>query len=79
VAGRSIEELVAGYPSRVVAIHRGRVVFTGDSEVEVYQWVRKSGLVPVPLVFRVPRGEDRLFGNCRGIGCKNLLLVPLSR
>jgi insertion element IS1 protein InsB len=20
-----------------------------------------------------------LFGNCRGIGCKNLLLVPLSR
>jgi hypothetical protein len=58
VAGRSIEELVAGYPSRVVAIHRGRVVFTGDSEVEVYQWVRKSGLVPVPLVFRVPRGED---------------------
>ena len=23
--------------------------------------------------------EFRLFGNCRGIGCKNLLLVPLSR
>ena len=26
---------------------------------------------------RLPN-DLRLFGNCRGIGCKNLLLVPLS-
>jgi hypothetical protein len=53
-----MEELVAHYPSKVVAVRAGRVVYTGDSEAEVYQWVRKTGLVPMPLVFRVPRKED---------------------
>jgi hypothetical protein len=41
-----------------VAIHEDQVVFIGDSEVEVYQWVHKTALTPMPLVFRVPRAED---------------------
>jgi hypothetical protein len=53
-----MEELVARYPSKVVAIHEDQVVFIGDSEVEVYQWVHKTALTPMPLVFRVPREED---------------------
>ena len=53
-----MEKLVADYPSKVVAIHAGQVVFTGDEEVEVYQWVHKAGLIPMPLVFRVPQDED---------------------
>ena len=53
-----MEELVARYPSKVVAIHEDQVVFIGDSEVEVYQWLQKTALTPMPLVFRVPRAED---------------------
>jgi hypothetical protein len=53
-----IEELVGRYPSKVVAIHEDQVVFIDDSEVEVYQWVHKTALTPMPLVFRVPREED---------------------
>jgi predicted solute-binding protein len=53
-----MQELVDRYPSKVVAIHEDQVVFTGDSEVEVYQWVQKMALTPMPLVFRVPRAED---------------------
>jgi hypothetical protein len=52
------EELVSQYPSKVVAIHASQVVYVGDSEVEVYQWVGKTGLTPMPLVFRIPRAED---------------------
>jgi hypothetical protein len=53
-----MEELVRRYPSKVVAVHEGQVVYTGDAEVEVYQWVNKAGLTPMPLVFRIPRAED---------------------
>lgn len=53
-----LEELMRQYASKVVAVHEGRLVHTGDSEVEVYEWVRKRGLTPMPLVFRVPREED---------------------
>jgi hypothetical protein len=53
-----MEELVDRYPSKVVAIHEDQVVFIGGSEVEVYQWVHKTALIPMPLVFRVPRAED---------------------
>jgi hypothetical protein len=53
-----LEELVDRYPSQVVAIHEGHVVYSGASEAEVYQWVHKTGLTPMPLVFRVPRPED---------------------
>ena len=53
-----MEELVNRYPSKVVAVHEDHVVFIGDSEAEVYQWVRQMALVPMPLVFRVPRAED---------------------
>lgn len=53
-----MEELVDRYPSKVVAIHEDQVVFIGDSEAEVYQWVHKTALTPMPLVFRVPRAED---------------------
>jgi len=53
-----MEELVNRYPSKVVAVHEDRVVSIGDSEAEVYQWVRKMALAPMPLVFRVPRTED---------------------
>jgi hypothetical protein len=53
-----LEELVSQYPSKVVAIHAGQVIYIGDAEVEVYQWVRQRGLAPMPLVFRVPRQED---------------------
>jgi hypothetical protein len=53
-----MEELVGRYPSKVVAIHEDQVIFMGDSEVEVYQWVHKTALTPMPLVFRVPREDD---------------------
>ena len=53
-----MEGLVDRYPSKVVAIHEDQVVFIGDAEAEVYQWVRKTALTPMPLVFRVPRVED---------------------
>jgi len=53
-----MEELVRRYPSKVVAIHAGQVVYAGDSEAEVYQWVDKMALIPMPLVFRIPRAAD---------------------
>jgi hypothetical protein len=53
-----MQELVDRYPSKVVAIHEDQVVFIGDSEGEVYRWVHKTVLTPMPLVFRVPRAED---------------------
>jgi hypothetical protein len=53
-----MEELVRRYPSKVVAIHEGQVVYTGELEAEVYQWVARMGLTPMPLVFRIPRAED---------------------
>ena len=53
-----MEELVERYPSKVVAVYEGQVVYTGDSEAEVYQWVNKAGLTPMPLVFRIPRAAD---------------------
>jgi hypothetical protein len=53
-----MEELVRRYPSKVVAVHEGQVVYTGDAEVEVYQWVNKMGLTPMPLVLRIPRAAD---------------------
>lgn len=53
-----LDELVAQYPAKVVAIHEGKIVFVGDLESEVYQHIREAGLEPMPLVFRVPREED---------------------
>jgi hypothetical protein len=53
-----MEELVRRYPSKVVAVHEGQVVYMGDSEAEVYKWVNKTGLTPMPLVFRIPRAAD---------------------
>lgn len=53
-----MEELVSQYPSQVVAIHAGQVIYTGTSEEDVYTWVRQRGLTPMPLVYRVPRPED---------------------
>lgn len=53
-----MDELVARYPGKVVAIQKGRILCSGDTEVEVYQWIRKEGPADVPLVFRVPREED---------------------
>jgi hypothetical protein len=53
-----MEELVGRYPSKVVAIHEDHIVFIGDSEAAVYQWVHTMALTPMPLVFRVPRAED---------------------
>jgi hypothetical protein len=53
-----MEELVGRYPSKVVAIYEDQIVFIGDAEADVYQWVHKTALTPMPLVFRVPRAED---------------------
>ena len=53
-----LEELISQYPSKVVAVHGGQVIYIGDAEAEVYQWVRQRGLTPMPLVFRVPQQED---------------------
>ena len=53
-----MEELADQYAGQVVAIHEGRVARVGDSEVEVYRWIREAGLRPQPLVFRVPTEED---------------------
>jgi len=53
-----LEELVEQYPAKVVAIHEGKIIFTGEQEADVYRRVREAGLEPMPLVFRVPREED---------------------
>ncbi|MDH3599599.1 MAG: DUF5678 domain-containing protein [Candidatus Tectomicrobia bacterium] len=53
-----MEEIVEQYPSQVVAIHEGHIIYTGESEEDVYRWIRKKALTPMPLVFRVPRPED---------------------
>ena len=53
-----LDELVSRYPAKVVAIHEGKNIFIGDTETDIYQQVRKAGLEPMPLVFRVPREED---------------------
>jgi hypothetical protein len=53
-----MEELVGRYPSKVVAIYEDQIVFIGDAEADVYQWMHKTALTPMPLVFRVPRAED---------------------
>jgi len=53
-----LDELVAQYSAKVVAIQGGKILFVGDQESEVYQQIRQAGLDPVPLVFRVPREED---------------------
>lgn len=53
-----MEELVAKYPGKVVAIHSDRIILVGDAEGEIYRQVSELGLEPTPLVFRVPREED---------------------
>ena len=53
-----LDELVVQYPGKVVAIQEGKVLFSGDTEVEVYQQIRKAAYDCMPLVFRVPREED---------------------
>jgi len=53
-----LEELVAKYPAKVVAIHEGGIISIGDTETDVYRRVREADLKPMPLVFRVPREED---------------------
>jgi len=53
-----LDELVAQYPAKVVAIHKEKVVFIGDTETDIYRQIREAGLTPMPLVFRVPREED---------------------
>ena len=52
-----LDELVAQYPAKVVAIHEGKIIFIGDAEVDIYRRVHEADLEPMPLVFRVPR-ED---------------------
>jgi hypothetical protein len=53
-----LEELVAKYPAKVVAIQRGSIVFVGDLEADIYRKVQEAALDPILLVFRVPREED---------------------
>ncbi len=53
-----LDQLVVNYPAKVVAIHGGEIISVGDTETDVYRWVREVGLTPMPLVFRVPREED---------------------
>ena len=54
----NLDYLVERYPGKVLAIHNGQVVFIGDSETEVYRYIKERTLKPMPLVFRVPREED---------------------
>ena len=74
-----MEELIGQYPSKVVVIHQGQVVYTGDSEVEVYQWVARRGLTPMPLIFCIPRVENStrsykaLEGECQCTSCATSL------
>jgi len=53
-----MEELVVKYPAKVIAIHKGSIMFVGDLEADIYRKVRDAGLEPIPLVFRVPCEED---------------------
>jgi len=52
------EELVAQYPGKVVAIHEGKIILVGETENDIYRQVSEKGLIPIPLVFRIPREED---------------------
>ena len=52
------EELVAQYPGKVVAIHEGKIILIGETENDIYRQVSEKGLIPAPLVFRIPREED---------------------
>lgn len=53
-----LDELVAQYPAKVVAINKEKVVFIGETEADIYRQIREAGVTPMPLVFRVPREED---------------------
>ncbi|MGA2462838.1 MAG: hypothetical protein ABSH06_00600 [Thermodesulfobacteriota bacterium] len=53
-----LEELVVKYPAKVIALHKGSIVFVGNLEADIYRKVQESGLEPIPLVFCVPREED---------------------
>jgi hypothetical protein len=53
-----MNELVAQYAGRVVAIQEGRVAFVGDSEIEAYRWARSTTPTHMPLVLRVPSEAD---------------------
>jgi hypothetical protein len=44
-----MEEIVAQYAGRVVAIQEGRILFVVDSEVEAYRWARAVGCTHMPL------------------------------
>ena len=60
-----LEELVGRYPSKVVAVHARQVVYTGDSEAEVYQWVGKTGLQTDATGLPHPTGSGSGFGLVR--------------
>jgi len=53
-----MEELVAQFAGKVVAISEAGVAKVGDSEIEVYRWAREAGLRQPPLVLRVPTEQD---------------------
>jgi hypothetical protein len=53
-----MDELVAQYAGKVVAIEGEKVAFVGDTEVEAYRWARASGRLRMPLVLRVPSPHD---------------------
>jgi hypothetical protein len=53
-----LDELVAKYAGKVVAVYQRKIVIIGESEADVYRDIRKAGLEPMPLVFRVPNEED---------------------
>jgi hypothetical protein len=53
-----MEEIVAAYAGKVVAIQDERVAFVGESEIDAYRWARTTGRTRMPLVLRVPTAED---------------------
>jgi hypothetical protein len=53
-----LDELVAHYSAKGLAIYEGKVIVVGNTKADIYRRIREAGLEPMSLVFRVPCEED---------------------
>ena len=55
-------ETIEKYPGKVVAIKEKKIVAVGNSYSEVYSSLKKEEHKVMPLVFEVPKFDDKLDG-----------------